>query len=45
MKALLIFAYLMTIADAYYATFAVEPKDPPQFQLNQVTVQASESVR
>lgn len=45
MKALLIFAYLITIADAYYTTLFIEPKEPPQFQLSQVSVQASESVR
>ncbi len=43
MKVLLIFVYFVTVADAYYSTLFVEPKNPPKFQISQVSLQSSET--
>lgn len=37
MKVLLMMSYMMTIADAYYASFFTEHKTPPQLQLAQTS--------
>lgn len=45
MKILLMLSYIVTIADAYYASFFTEHKTPPQLQLAQTSSFAIESAR
>lgn len=45
MKLLLMMSYVVTIADAYYASFFTEHKTPPQLQLTQTSSFAIEYAR